>query len=150
MNTELEPQLAPPGAGLPALELFIGRLLFALRRRTGDRDSFHAHFQNERAKIRALVARFDPEAAARRVLIRRPRGLEDSSRHWSMWMTLDHLRIVNAQIGQVIAALAQGRVPARTASTAAVKPSPEADAAVAESYEQGCDELLATAARIDD
>jgi hypothetical protein len=29
------------------------------------------------------------------VLIARPRGLEDSSRYWSVWMTLDHLRIVH-------------------------------------------------------
>jgi len=150
MTTGSEPQLAPPGAGLPALELFIGRILFALRRRTGDRESFNAQFQKERVAIGHLVERFDPEAAARRVLIPRPRGLEDSSRNWSVWMTLDHLRIVNEQIGQVIAALAKGSAPARTASTAAVKPSPEADADVAERYEKGCDELLATVAGVND
>ncbi|MBX3389322.1 MAG: hypothetical protein KF691_07680 [Phycisphaeraceae bacterium] len=44
-------------------------------------------------------------AAAERVLIPRLRGLEDSSRYWSVWMMLDHLRIVNSQVAMVIASL---------------------------------------------
>jgi hypothetical protein len=50
-----EPILAPPGTGLPAVELFIGRILFGLRRWTATRESVNCHFQKERAAIRALV-----------------------------------------------------------------------------------------------
>ena len=40
MTTTTEAKLAAPGAGLPAIELFVARLLFALRRRMGNRDAF--------------------------------------------------------------------------------------------------------------
>ncbi len=148
MDTNTEPTLAPPGAGLPAFELFMGRILFGLRRRLGNRDGFTARFQRERERIRTLVESCEPGLRDRRVLIARVRGLEDSSRHWSVWMTLDHLRIVNGQMALVITALSQGQVPQRKASTAAVKPSPDADATVVEAYEASCDALLAAAAAV--
>ena len=143
-----EPQLAPPGAGLPLPELLIGRLLFRLRRLTGDRDCFNADFIRERTAIRKLLDSSDPESLARRVLIRRPHGMEDSSRYWSVWMTLDHLRIVNLQIGQVLTALASGVIPDRKASTAAVKPDPAVTENVMGEYEASCDTLLETVAVI--
>src|SRR6187549_1615298 len=124
MKTEAEPQLAPPGAGLPRLELFVARRLFASRLKRGNREDFNAHFRKERATIAELVAGCDAESAARRVLIDRPRGLEDSSRYWSVWMTLEHLRIVNGAVTRLIGALAQGVKMDGAASTAAVKPSP--------------------------
>ena len=150
MNANAEPSLAPPGAGLPFPELLIARLLTGLRRWMGDRKAFTAKFQAEREKVRALVDRCDAQTGARRVLIQRVRGLEDSSRYWSVWMTLDHLRIVHGSIGQVIAALAKGVVPPRKASTAAVKPSPAADGSVREAYEASCEAVLAAAAAVPD
>lgn len=146
MNTDTEPKLAPPGAGLPKHELFAGRMFFAWRRWTGNRDSFNTRFQKERETIRRLVSSCGGDTGARRVLISRPRGLEDSSRYWSVWMTLDHLRIVHHSITQVIGALTKGVRPDGTASTAAVKPSPRATAAVVAEYEQSCDALLAAVA----
>ena len=148
MNAEIEPPLAPPGAGLPKLELLIGRLQFALRRSRGNRESFNAHFQREREAIRRLVAACDAESGARRVLIARPPGMEDSSRYWSVWMTLDHLRIVNTSITRIIGALAKGVTPPGRSSTAAVKPSPDATASVARDYEESCDALSKTVAAI--
>lgn len=146
MALQTEPNLAAPGAGLPKLELFIARLLFALRRRTGNRGSFDARFRQERERIQALVRSCDAEAGARRVLITRPPGLEDSSRYWSVWMTLDHLRIVHQEFARVIDDLTKGVMPEGEASTAAVKPSPEATAAVVAPYEESCDALLALVA----
>jgi hypothetical protein len=147
---EPEPTLGPPGAGLPKIELFIARILFALRRRTGSRASFTARFNQERERVRALVRACDAEAGARRVLIRRVRGLEDSSRYWSVWMTLDHLRIVNHAITGVIGALGRGVVPDGAASTAAVKPRTDAGPDVVAEYEASCDALLTTAAAVPD
>lgn len=143
MITDTVPKLAPPGAGLPKPELYAARILFALRRWTGDRDSFNARFRMEREAIRGLVRFCDGDSGASRVLIRRPRGLEDSSRYWSVWMTLDHLRIVNHAMAGIIGALTKGVKPDGAASTAAVKPSPQADAGIVAEYEQACDDLLA-------
>ena len=140
------PQLAPPGAGLPKPELLIARLLFALNRRVTSRAAAEAVIAAERVAVGELARRCDPREGARRVLIRRPRGLEDSSRHWSVFMTLDHLRIVNLGIAATIRELVAGRAPPGVVSTAAVKPSPEADAGVIGEFDLSC-ETLARAGR---
>jgi hypothetical protein len=150
MNETVEPKLAPPGAGLPKLELLAGRMIFRWRRMCGNRDSFNAQFQRERDAIRALVRRCDADSGARRVLIARVRGLEDSSRNWSVWMTLEHLRIIHNGMVRVIGALAKGVVPPGKASTAAVKPAADITAAVVPEYEKSCDELLTTVATVPD
>jgi hypothetical protein len=144
------PPLAPPGAGLPPLEHFLARALFRLRRATGSRASFTARFHRERERIRVLVSSCDGESGGQRVLIRRPPGLEDSSRYWSVWMTLDHLDIVHRQMVRVIALLASGRTPESAVSTAAVKPSPAADASIVARYEESCDALLAAVESVAD
>jgi hypothetical protein len=146
MNSNPEPKLAPPGAGLPKVELAVARLMFAMQRALGNRESFTARFQQERGKIQALLRGLDAESAVRRVLIKRVPGLEDSSRYWSVWMTLDHLRIIHGGMKRIITALTQGVKPPGTASTAAVKPSPDVTGAVVGEYEKSCDDLLATVA----
>jgi hypothetical protein len=148
MTTDTEPKLAPPGAGLPTLELYIGRWLFAWQRWTGNRNDFNARFQHEREIIRRLVRSCEGESSGRRVLIKRLAGLEDSSRYWSVWMTLDHLRIIHGGLIRTITALTNGVKPPGTASTARVKPSPQATAAVVAEYEKSCDDLLATVAAV--
>jgi len=74
------------------------------------------------------------------------RGLEDSSRYWSVWMTLEHLRIVHLGIARTIDSLAREIAPSGQASTAAVKPRADVDASVVEDYEKSCDALLAAGA----
>ena len=143
MSTNTDPQLAPPGAGLPIIELGVARLLFALTRRRGNRNTFVTKFKQEREAIRALVDSCPESQRGERVLITRLRGLEDSSRNWSVWMTLDHLRITNTAFIRVITALTQGRVPPGEASTAAVKPSATVTAAVEADFERSCDGVLA-------
>jgi hypothetical protein len=49
-------------------------------------------------------------------------GLEDSSRNWSVAMTLEHLIIVGEQMAVVQACLAHDEAPPVEVSTAAVKP----------------------------
>lgn len=142
MSTPVEPLLAPPGAGLPLVELWLARLLFTVRRLRGSRDLFVARFEQERAAIRALVASCAESKRGEQVLIERPRGLEDSSRNWSVWMTLDHLRITNTGVSRVITALTHGKVPPGKASTAAVKPTATVTAAVEEEFEHSCDGVL--------
>ena len=148
MSNTTEPQLAAPGAGLPAIELFIGARIFALKRLLGNRAAFTKSFEQERAAIRELVNSCEPAKRAERVLIPRLRGLEDSSRFWSVWMTLDHLRITNSAFATVITSLASGEVPEKPASTADVKPDPTVSAAVEDRYEESCDELLRAVAAV--
>jgi hypothetical protein len=141
-----DPHLAPPGAGLPPVELFVARALFAVTRWTGNRQKFSAHFDRERQQIRTLVGACDAERGSQRVLIRRIPGLEDSSRNWSVWMTLDHLRIVHESIARVIISLTAGTIPPGAASTTAVKPSPAAGPAALAEFEASCDALAAVVA----
>jgi hypothetical protein len=146
MESNLEPKLDAPGAGLPAIEHLIGRTIFAWRRIRGTRETFNADFQRERERIHRIVSALTEEDAARRVLIKRPPGLEDSSRYWSVWMALDHLRIVHGSMIRIIGALTKGVVPPGQASTAMVKPSPDVTRAVVAEYEISCADLLAAVA----
>lgn len=146
MNSKPEPKLAAPGAGLPAFEHFIARILFSLRRMFTSRANATLRFQRERSVIRMLAGQCTPETGSELVLIRRVPGLEDSSRNWSVWMTLDHLRIVNSSMARIITALTNGSMPEGTASTAAVKPSDGATDAVIPAFEQSCDALLTSVA----
>jgi hypothetical protein len=144
MTHRSEPKLAPPGAGLPLSELLIGRMIFGLKRLRYDHTTCAAGFMAERAAIREMIDRCPLESRGKRVLIARPRGLEDSSRYWSVWMTLDHLRITNDAFSDIIRSLVSGIVPTKPASTANVKPDGEVTAGVDERYEESCVKLLHT------
>jgi hypothetical protein len=143
-----EPQLAPPGAGLPFPENLIARCLLGMKRLTGNSEGFTAHFIREREAIRRLIGQPDETTLSRRVLIPRPRGLEDSSRDWSVLMTLDHLRIVHHALDGVIGTLASEEVPEGVVSTADVKPDPAVGMDVIGKYEASCDALLETLASV--
>ena len=65
-------------------------------------------------------------------------------------MMIDHLRIVNRELIGVIGALTSGQTIKGKASTAAVKPSPDAYQHTVAAYETSCDDLLAAAAAAPD
>ena len=136
-------QLAAPGAGLPRIELAIARSLFSWKCRMGTRDGFVARFTHERTAIQELVASCQESKRGERILIARLRGLEDSSRNWSVWMTLDHLRITNEAFAHIVTELAEGRIPEGEASTAAVKPTSLQTASVEADFERSCDGVIA-------
>lgn len=140
MDSNTEPKLEPPGAGLPKGELLAARTLFWIMVKRGSREKFIGVFEGERKRIRQLLAGCDPERAGKRILIERLRGLEDSSRYWSVRMTLEHLRIVNEGIARIISQLAIDVPPEGKVSTAAVKPAADA---TGEGYENSCDAVVA-------
>jgi hypothetical protein len=140
---EPEVQLQPPGAGLPAVELFAARLGFRALNLFVSRKGASTWFRNEADRILALARSLKPEDATRRVLIPRLSGLEDSSRYWSVCMTLEHLVIVDSVVVRVIEALVAGVVPKGEASTAAVKPSPTTDIAAIDRFEATARDYLA-------
>jgi hypothetical protein len=130
--------LAAPGAGLPLPELLAARLMFSWHRWRMSRAAAAADIRAERDALRALVSPLDPELGARQVLIPRLRGMEDSSRYWSAYMTLEHLRIVNQVTAGLIVQLLHGRTPGRTASTADVKPASGIGPDVIAAMEESC------------
>lgn len=142
--------LQPPGAGLPAVELFVSRLGFRVLNLFVSRERASAWFRAEADRILALARSLKPEAATRRVLIPRLPGLEDSSRHWSVCMTLEHLVVVDSAIAATIESLVAGVVPPRVVSTADVKPSPAADVAVIDRFEATARDYLARVAALAD
>lgn len=150
MENPTKPSLAAPGAGLPAPELWIARGLFQLKRLFGSREAFTARLEQERAAVREIISQCPVERRGEQVLIPRLRGLEDSSRFWSVWMTLEHLRITNTVFAMVIKSLAHGKVPAKKASTADVKPRADLTADMEAAYEASCDAVLSTVAAIAD
>ena len=140
------PKLAAPGAGLPFIELLIARLIFHSGRRRATRGSSTENFLREKTAVLEIVRRCDEKQGAEQVLIKRLPGLEDSSRYWSVFMTLDHLRIVNDAVAGVIDALCSGEIPARAASTAEVKPGVVVDRSIIADFETSCRRLEETVA----
>lgn len=109
------------------------------------------NFEQERLNVRKLLERLsskDPALGERRILIDRLQGLEDSSRYWSVWMTLDHLRIVNDSISMILKTLGKGKVPEGVARTEDVKPGFVVGAEIVELYERSCDQLLEIAGAV--
>ena len=146
--TSAPPQLAAPGAGLPKPERFIANLRIRWTAARTTREQAAANFAAEQAAMLELLKNRDAATLSQQVLIKRLRGLEDSSRFWSLLMVVDHLRIVNRQITGVIASLGAGVVPTGEASTAAVKPSVQVTQDVIEEFNEGCRQFAATAAAV--
>jgi hypothetical protein len=115
--------LQPPGAGFPAdqkrffklIILPFYRLCFSWERA----QRFWLHLNRE---IVALCQTVTPEALLRPVLIDPLPGLEDSSRQWSLAMTLEHLMITAEYMASLMIQLGRGQSPNLNLSTAAVKP----------------------------
>jgi uncharacterized damage-inducible protein DinB len=140
------PTLAAPGAGLPWPELWIARMLFTFSRWSYSRDAANQNFLSEQKAIAALIEKCGPTLACRRVLIPRLRGLEDSSRFWSVAMALEHLRITNTAFAEIIRLLAKNITPPGVASTADVKPSTDVSWQVVGEYDQSCSQVMAAVA----
>jgi hypothetical protein len=120
------PKLAQPGAGIPRAE----RLLIGAGLRTAARflpkERLTQLFRREAEHAIELATALDEERGRRRVLIGRFFGIEDSSRHWSVYMTLEHLVIVNSAIAAGLPRLYAGRSVTNEVRVEEVKPVQEA------------------------
>ncbi len=119
----MEPTLDRPGAGLPFLEKWVGRLWLMPRdsRKRTDVDLARIFALNGNRALEAARA-LTTQELHRRVLIDRIQGLEDSSRYWSVAMTLDHLMIVGEKIVELIIRLSRGETITDEVDVAKVKP----------------------------
>jgi hypothetical protein len=119
------PELESPGAGLPAFELSWHRILFRCACGAISLNAGLKWFKFEARKIRTLAGRVSAAQAAVPVLIDRVVGIEDSSRFWSVFMVLDHLRIVDEGITQIVQTLTDDRLFGQEVRIQDVKPSPQ-------------------------
>lgn len=127
LNPTIQPKLESPGAGLPAFELAWLRILFRCACGIISPNAGLRWFKFEARRIVALAERVSAAQAAVPVLIDRVVGLEDSSRYWSVFMVLDHLRIVDEGIAQIIQALTDDRLFGREIRIQDLKPSLQSD-----------------------
>lgn len=114
--------LQPPGAGLPFLEIAWLKPAFKVKCLTMSDEAASALFREETQKILRLVETTPIARAGAPVLIKRVAGIEDSSRNWSVYMVLDHLRIVDEGIARLVEALTRGATPGHVTRIQDVKP----------------------------
>ena len=121
-STTLSPvKLQPPGAGLHS-ELAYLRIVFRFACIVTSQNAAMRRFKLERDKIVSLARSVAATQGTVRVLINRIAGIEDSSRYWSVFMVLDHLRIVDEGITRIVEELTNDRPFAREARIQDVKP----------------------------
>lgn len=114
--------LQPPGAGLPAFELAWLRIYFRGMCAVTSQNAGMQRFKREADKILSLARIVSATHGTVPVLIDRIVGIEDSSRHWSVFMVLDHLKIVNEGMTQIIEDLSHDRPFAQKVRIQDVKP----------------------------
>jgi len=120
---EPRPVLEKPGAGLPFFEWLSLRAVAPFIGAHSDWEENWSLLDKSNAKIFSMIESLDDEQLGQPVLVPRIRGIEDSSRYWSVAMTLEHLIIVGMAQKYIIQSLAKGQVPSQKASTATVKPA---------------------------
>lgn len=123
IKNETTPKLAPPGAGIPWPQKVILKLIVApfVANRT-DWSTSEERFKKITNKILHEVSSLTEEQLNLRVLVPPQRGLEDSSRFWSIAMTLEHLVIVGRAIVEGISLFGKGEIPQSPVDIAKVKP----------------------------
>ncbi len=130
-----EPQLAPPGAGIPAAEALLFRIIgFGLISPLVSWDLVRRRFQREGEAIIKLTEGLSDERFARRVLIPRLVGIEDSSRYWSPAMTVEHLVIVGDAVADIIVRLSRGERIGTPVRIEDVKPSQQSSRNLLDDY----------------
>ena len=129
MTISQEPKLAKPGAGLPIVEWLVAKyIIFPNRFRSTTIKHAIEQFEDESKKIIELLSGLSDEQLAQRRLIPRLQGLEDSSRYWSIAMTIQHLNIVGEGMLGIIVSLSRGKNDLPFRGIADVKPSSDVDA----------------------
>lgn len=119
----IQQSLEKPGAGVGfvqqlAMRFYIGPFVAA----KSDWDADNRRFLQSSKQILTMIEGLDDAALSQKVLVPPQRGLEDSSRYWSVAMTLEHIMIVGMGLRDIVIRLSQGKVPPGKADTARVKP----------------------------
>lgn len=123
--SEPTPQLESPGSGLPSGEAnLIRRVAFPLLKlQLRNPKACLKLFHRSGTKIITTVKPYEFEAFTQPILIKRLRGMEDSSRYWSLEQTLEHIQIVGGACLYVIRRLESGLLPELPIRTEDAKPT---------------------------
>jgi len=141
--------LEAPGAGLPKWQLTIIKPLFHIISSRLPREKVKALYITERQTIIDIVTPLDPTVASTQTLIPRLAGIEDSSRFWSVYMTLEHLSTVDTGVSGIIKQLCAGCPIDSIVRTENVKPSEDADQTALPTFELLTQKNSSTLNRID-
>ncbi|HEY9733894.1 MAG TPA: DinB family protein [Drouetiella sp.] len=150
-DQQREPKLQAPGAGIPKLELLIAKhIIFPMRFKNTSVATAIAEFRDESDKILQLARELSIDQLSERRLIPRLQGLEDSSRFWSIAMTMEHLAIVGGGTRGVLLALSRNQTNLPRRGTADVKPSVDLDVQrMLTRFEEVVSDFIRTAEKID-
>jgi hypothetical protein len=135
MSGTAEPRLDAPGTGLPARERWIGNAGLRALAAYAAKDTITRIFAKEAARSVALAREIPEEQGRRRVLIGRFPGIEDSSRYWSVFMTLEHLVIANGIAMDLVQHLCIGWETDRRVDIRDLKPHQDAGPEQAQALE---------------
>lgn len=141
-------KLQPPGTGLPGLELAFARVHARITWPLTSQAAALRRFKCEADTILSLARRVPAQQGRVRVLIDRILGIEDSSRYWSVFMVLDHLRIVDTGIAEILEALSHDRPYPTEIRIQDVKPRVDAGPEAIEDFIKAVAEYGATVHRI--
>jgi len=143
-NAIEEPKLDKPGAGLPFIEWAVAKyIIFPRLFKNTTIDQAIERYEKVTDQIIAVTNPLDIAVLSERRLIPRLQGLEDSSRYWSVAMTLQHLIIVSHSMRKVVTTLSQGKAIDHKASIADLKPEIDLDAATIREKFQKSSQALA-------
>ncbi len=126
MNVQHGSGLAPPGVGIPGFERVLARVGIHLAARFIDKDRLTELFRAEAQRALVLAGGLTEARGRQRVLIPRAFAIEDSSRDWSVYMTLEHLVIVNTAVAAMLPRLYSGLPSSTSLCAEDAKPVPEA------------------------
>lgn len=115
--------LDKPGAGIAWYKKLVLRLyvLPFVGRKTSFAQA-KLNFTKITEKILLEIESLSDQQMQTQILVKPIQGLEDSSRFWSIAMTLEHLFIVGTKVMNGISALQRNQLPLEVADTAKVKP----------------------------
>ncbi|MCG6897905.1 MAG: DinB family protein [Thiocapsa sp.] len=102
---ERQDELDPAGAGIPWHERRVADIVLRLYASTVSPAAILRSFRRDASRALTLAGGLTAEEGRMRVPIQRFPGIEHSSRSWSVYMTLDHLVMVNTAITALIHAV---------------------------------------------
>ncbi len=130
--------LEQPGDGLPNFEQFVLKSMLKTRAITMSDRRACSLFLSESALLLEIANDLNVDQLCERVLVPRLMGIEDSSRHWSVLMVLDHLCQVNRTAIEMLELLHRNIEPPTEIDIADFKPDDDVDMTMIYRFEDTC------------
>ncbi len=117
------PILDKAGAGLPIKEHKQSYLFVRNKMDNATITQCSKDIETHSNEILELINNKKPEDLSKLTLIERLIGLEDNSRYWSVYMVLEHIRIVNELVANILENLCNDKLPNDESTIEATKPA---------------------------